>query len=85
MSAKQYLRGVEGRYLPWECVSATFNGKVEVEQAYKQGRCATISTYGGDFEAEVDLKNDCDIKEFTSRSAARNWCERLIKKDIECE
>jgi len=83
MSVKQYLKGIEGRYLPWECVESTMNGEVILEQAYKEDRSASIRKYGSEFEAEVNLNNDCDIKEFSTRRGARDWCERLIKKDIE--
>lgn len=83
MSVKQYLKGTKGRYLPWHCVESAMNGEVVLEQAYKYDRCASIRKYGDEFEAEIDLLIDCDIKEFASRNSARNWCERLIKKDIE--
>lgn len=89
MNIQAYMKGCKRGKFTWECIESGTYGDgnaVDVEETNLEGRNAVIRRVANDcYEAEVDLKNTplYDEKEFTSRKSARNWCERLIKKDIQ--
>jgi len=89
MNLQAYLKGCDRGDFQWECVESGTYGdgnSVDVENSSLEGRSASVTRHGNDsYEAEVDnLQSEpyYDMKEFTSRRSARNWTEKMIRKDI---
>jgi len=89
MSLQTYLKGCNRGEFQWECVESGTYGEgnsVDNESVSLKGRTARITRGGRDsYEVEVDnLKYspfyDCEF--FGTRRSARNWAEKMIKKDI---
>jgi len=89
MNLQAYLKGCKRGEFTWDCVESGTYGdgnSVDVENTDLEGRIAFIRRCSSDcFEAEIDnldYEPHYDEKEFTSRRAARNWCEKMIRNDI---
>lgn len=88
MSIQAYLKGCKRGEFTWECAESGTYGDgraVDVEETKLEQRRGLVRRFFSDsYVAEVDLKNEplYDEKEFTSRRAARNWCEQMIRKDM---
>jgi hypothetical protein len=89
---EQYEKASKRGEFQWEVIEAGTYGEsntVDVEETILQGRVGKVTRRSSkEFESEVDnLSNypfyDCNV--FSSRSSARNWCERLIRKDVKNE
>jgi len=85
MNVRAYLDGAKRGDFQWECIESGGDGvAVDVEETELKKRYATIRRFDSKtFLAEVTLEDGYDEKEFTSRGKARQWCEKLIKKDID--
>ena len=92
MNLQAYILGCDRGEFQWECLESGTYGdgnSVDIESVNLKGRTARITRGGRDsFEVEVDnLKSNphYDNGFFGTRHSARNWAERIIKKDIKQE
>ena len=92
MNLQSYIKGCDRGEFQWECAESGTYGEgnsVDIESVSLKGRTASITRGGRDnFEVEVDnLKYEplYDVGFFGNRRSARNWAEKMIKKDIKME
>jgi len=89
MNLQAYIKGCDRGEFQWECVESGTYGEgnsIDVESVSLKGRTASVTRHGRDnFEVEVDSLKYVplyDVGFFGTRRSARNWAEKMIKKDI---
>ena len=91
-AVEKYIQGSHRGEFEWNVIESGTYGEsntVDVEGTVLEGRTArVIRNNSKDFEAAVDNLHidpfyDCTFK--ASRKSARNWCERIIRRDIKNE